>query len=86
MANQFWARIEDGVVKETTNVNPEGRYHPDLVWVPASPGVKQMDLYDSATGTFSEFVPPDEPEPVIEENGASVPGEFLEAPIGPVPD
>lgn len=86
MTDQFWARIEDGVVKETTTVDPEGRYHPDLVWVPADETVKQMDSYDFETGTFSDFIPPEEPVPVIDENGAAVPGEFLEPPVGPVPD
>ena len=86
MADQFWARIEDGVVKETTTVNPEGRYHPDLVWVLADETVNQMDTYDWETGTFTGFIPPEEPDHVIDENGAKVPGEFLEDPVGPIPD
>jgi len=50
----MWARIQDGVVEETTDIDPEGRYHPDLKWracaVPVQPGW----LY--ADGVFAEKV------------------------------
>ncbi|WLH11671.1 phage tail assembly chaperone [Pseudomonas hefeiensis] len=28
----MWALVQEGVVLETTDVDPEGRYHPDLKW------------------------------------------------------
>jgi len=28
-----WARIEDDIVKEITEIDPSGRFHPSLVWV-----------------------------------------------------
>jgi hypothetical protein len=32
---QKWLRIQDGVAFEETDVDPAGRFHPDLQWVPA---------------------------------------------------
>lgn len=29
----MWARTENGLVVELTDLNPEGRYHPSLEWV-----------------------------------------------------
>lgn len=29
----YWARIENDIIMETTDINPFGRYHPDLIWV-----------------------------------------------------
>lgn len=86
MATSTWARIENGVVMELTNVNPADRYDPELTWVKATASVKQMDLYDSATGKFTAFVPPEPLEPVIELEEGIVPGQFIEDPIGPVPE
>lgn len=30
----MWARIENGVVMEITDIDPDGRFHPSLIWVP----------------------------------------------------
>lgn len=55
----MWARIDDGVVLETTDVDPEGRYHPDLKWRACGAQVRPGWLYVS--GVFSEKVEsPDE--------------------------
>jgi hypothetical protein len=36
-----WARIIDDVVIEITDIDPEGRFHPDLVWEEISEEVEQ---------------------------------------------
>lgn len=54
----MWARIEDGVVRELTDVDPAGRFHPDLVWVECGEEVCQGCLYQG--GKFSA---PAEPSP-----------------------
>lgn len=36
----MWALVQDGVVIETTNVDPDGRYHPHLAWLPCGVDVK----------------------------------------------
>jgi len=49
-----WARIEDGVVMETTSINPANRFHPSLVWVACAEEVEQGWIYSSG-----EFSPPE---------------------------
>lgn len=50
----MWALVQDGVVVETTNVDPEGRYHPDLKWRACPDQVRSGWLYSN--GSFSEKV------------------------------
>lgn len=50
---QIWARIENGVVMELTDIDPEGRFHPSLVWVECPDEVVPGYLYDG------EFSPPE---------------------------
>jgi len=40
-------------VVELTNDDPDGRFHPSLVWLPVSPAVQQGWVYDGA-----DFVAP----------------------------
>lgn len=47
-----WARIEDGAVAETTIIDPSGRFHTSLVWVPCADSVVVGMAY--ANGTFGE--------------------------------
>ena len=54
----MWARLEDGVVVETTGIDPEGRYHPDLKWRACAAQVQPGWLY--ANGVFSEKVESEE--------------------------
>lgn len=54
----MWARLEDGVVVETTDIDPEGRYHPDLKWRACAAQVQPGWLY--ANGAFSEKVESEE--------------------------
>lgn len=41
-----WARIESGVVIETTDINPTGRFYPALIWVPCPDDVAQNWTFD----------------------------------------
>lgn len=47
----MWALIQNDAVFETTNIDPAGRFHPDLKWVPCGPEVGQRWLF--ANGVFS---------------------------------
>ena len=57
----MWARIENGVVAEITDTDPDGRFHPDMVWVEAPDGIQPGHLY--ADGEFS--APVGEPPPRV---------------------
>lgn len=48
----MWALIQDDIVLETTSINPEGRFHPDLKWRPCPAEVQIGWLFQS--GIFSE--------------------------------
>lgn len=50
----MWALVQDGVVVETTDVDPEGRFHPDLKWRTCGVQVKPGWLF--ANSTFAEKV------------------------------
>ncbi|EPG4957838.1 hypothetical protein M2O49_000463 [Citrobacter amalonaticus] len=47
----MWALIIDGIVNEVTDINPEGRFHPSLAWIPCSTEVLPGWQYDD--GEFS---------------------------------
>lgn len=51
-----WARIENGVVMETTDLDPAGRFHPSLVWVACADDVSNGFGY--ADGSFTAPPPP----------------------------
>jgi len=44
----MWALVQDEVVLETTGVDPEGRYHPDLKWRNCPPQVQAGWRYVNA--------------------------------------
>ncbi|MBD0703088.1 phage tail assembly chaperone [Pseudomonas sp. PSB1] len=50
----MWALVRDGVVIETTDLDPEGRFHPDMEWRSCAPGVLPGWLYEN--GLFTERV------------------------------
>lgn len=29
----MWARIENDIIVELTDIDPAGRFHPDLIWI-----------------------------------------------------
>ncbi|EIV6944794.1 TPA: hypothetical protein N6Y29_001238 [Escherichia coli] len=41
----MWARIEENKVEEITEINPEGRFHPSLIWKECPADTQQGDLY-----------------------------------------
>lgn len=45
----MWARIENGAVAEITDLDPEGRFHEALVWIPCSEEVKPGWMYDGTS-------------------------------------
>lgn len=42
----MWARIKNGTVAEITDINPEGRFHPSILWVPCSSDILPGWSYD----------------------------------------
>lgn len=53
----MWARIENDVVRELTDIDPIGRFPESLVWVKATSKVEEGDIYKS--GKFTK------PSPVV---------------------
>ena len=53
----MWARIENNTVMELTDVNPEGRFHPSLIWVKCPTDAEQGYLYVGEV-----FTKPESPE------------------------
>lgn len=49
-----WARIESNVVVELTEIDPEGRFHPSLVWVECNEDTQQGYTSDGV-----DFFPPE---------------------------
>lgn len=37
----MWARLENNVVMELTDIDPEGRFHPSLIWIVCPADVQQ---------------------------------------------
>lgn len=76
----YWARIQDDIVMEITEIDPTGNHHPDLVWVKCVKGTGERDSYDSSTKKFTKFVipePPKDEDITMEADGAKVQGEDL---------
>lgn len=42
----MWARIDKGVVREVTEVDPTGRFAPELEWVECPEGTEEPDTFD----------------------------------------
>lgn len=55
-----WALIVDYVVVEITDIDPEGRFHPDLLWLPCSSEVEAGWVATESEGVWSlaPYVPP----------------------------
>lgn len=47
----MWALIIDGIVRELTDEDPEGRFHPDLIWVTCDSSV--MVGWSYVAGAFA---------------------------------
>ena len=52
----MWARIEGGLVRELTNQDPAGCFHPSLDWRPCPAGVAVGDSHDG-----TDYGPPPAP-------------------------
>ncbi|WP_312388507.1 phage tail assembly chaperone [Pseudomonas sp.] len=48
----MWALIQDGLVLEATDIDPDGRYHPDLKWQACESEVRAGWLFEN--GAFVE--------------------------------
>lgn len=63
----MWAYIVNGVVQEITDIDPEGRYHESMLWVPCGPEVGERWLYKdgvfSPPPPFIDIVAPGEEPP-----------------------
>ncbi|WP_445571406.1 phage tail assembly chaperone [Pseudomonas sp. E102] len=46
MVINMWALIQDSVVHEVTEVDPAGRFHPDLMWKPCGEEISHGWRYD----------------------------------------
>ena len=56
----MWARIESGVVREITEIDPAGRFHPSIVWEPCGADVREGWTFDG-----KDFAAPEPVEPVV---------------------
>lgn len=54
----MWARINDGVVAELTEIDPAGRFHSSIEWAAGADGVEVGWLYDGSAFSQSEIDPP----------------------------
>lgn len=55
----MWARIENNVVVELTDIDPEGRFHRDMIWVECTQATQVGWVYD---GTSLQEPEPQQPE------------------------
>lgn len=56
----LWALVFDGVVSEVTDIDPDGRFHPDFKWYPCPEDTVSgwvMTMVDGVA-TFAPYVPP----------------------------
>jgi len=49
-----WARIENNTTMEITDIDPNGRFHPDLIWVECPEEVGQRWSYSDGIFTAPE--------------------------------
>lgn len=59
-----WAHIDNGIVVEITETDPEGRFNPALLWIPCAPEVGQNWTYNGTV--FAAPVEPPTPPPTFE--------------------
>ena len=76
-----WIRLEHTQVVETTDIDPKGRFHPDLKWIKAAPHV-QAGMVKQADGSFAwpepapeHIEPPAADAPPATEPSAQAPAE-----------
>ena len=59
MVMSMWARIENATVAEMTNINPQGRFHPSLIWVACPDGTQSGMHYMNGLFTTPPRAPAD---------------------------
>lgn len=57
----MWARIENGVVSELTEINPDGRYHSSYTWTKCGKNVSVGWTYDGKVFSAPQADPPQTP-------------------------
>lgn len=50
----MWARLENNIVRELINFNPEGKYHPSLIWMECDESVATGMVYSASLEKFLE--------------------------------
>lgn len=51
----MWARVENNIVVEVTEIDPDGRFHPSLIWLECQDEVTPGYRYDEG-----KFIPEEE--------------------------
>jgi hypothetical protein len=50
----MWARLEDNIVREVIDFDPDGIFHESLVWVACTNEVIENDIYNETTKGFEK--------------------------------
>ena len=58
----MWARIENNLVVELTDIDPYGRFHSDMIWVPCVERAQVGWIYDGSTLSDPETLQPFAPK------------------------
>jgi hypothetical protein len=53
----MWARIENDVVVELTNINPSERFHPSLIWKKCPDATECGMVFDGTSFKYVEETP-----------------------------
>lgn len=89
----MWARIENNVVVELTDFDPEGRFHPEMIWVPCTQLTQVGWVYDGSALHEPEPPQPEAPKSCTPAQGLvalfalkSITEDNVLAAIGQIPD
>lgn len=59
MVMSMWARIENATVAEVTNIDPQGRFHPSLIWMACPDDTRSGMQYMDGMFTVKRGAPVD---------------------------
>ena len=68
----MWARIDGGIVRELTDQDPAGRFHPSIVWQPCDDLVEAGDGWDGTDYTAPPALTRDEAKEIRAVNVARI--------------
>jgi hypothetical protein len=68
----MWARIDNGIVRELTDQDPAGRFHPSIEWRPADELVEVGDGFDGTDYTAPPALTRDEAKDIRTVNVARI--------------